>query len=120
MNYYLEVLKKYAVFNGRAPRKEYWYFTLFNFIVFIVLAIIERSFVLSTIYYFAVLIPHTAVGVRRLHDIGKSGWWLSIAFIPLIGAILLILDLAKDSQPGKNQYGSISKETKETGSNRKT
>ena len=115
MNWYIEVLKKYAVFNGRARRKEYWYFVLFSMLISIVLAIIDGatgSFsaeagmgLLGGIYALAVLIPSIAVGVRRLHDTNRSGWWLLIALIPIIGAIVLIVFLASDSKPEENQYG---------------
>jgi len=115
MNWYLEVLKKYAVFNGRARRKEYWYFFLFNIIISIVLEIIDvvtGSFssgtdidLLSGIYTLAVLIPGIAVSVRRLHDTNRSGWWLLISLVPLIGAIVLIVFLSSDSKPEENKYG---------------
>lgn len=77
MNWYLTVLKKYAVFSGRARRKEYWMFFLFNTIIFLILAPIYDNhfgFVLFFLYSLAVLIPGLAVSVRRLHDVGKSGW----------------------------------------------
>ncbi len=115
MNWYIEVLKKYAVFNGRAQRKEYWYFVLFNILISIVLAIIDGvtgSFsadagmgLLGGIYTLGVLIPSIAVGVRRLHDTDRSGWWMFIALIPIVGAIVLIVFLASDSKPEENQYG---------------
>ena len=115
MNWYLEVLKKYAVFNGRARRKEYWYFVLFNTLISIVLAIIDGltgSFslevgmgLLGGIYALAVLIPSIAVSVRRLHDTGHSGWWILIALVPLIGAIVLLVFMVQDSHPDENQYG---------------
>jgi len=115
MNWYLEVLKKYAVISGRSRRKEYWYFALFNLIISIVLGIIDGvtgSFspeagmgLLGGIYTLAVLIPSIAVGVRRLHDTNRSGWWLLISLIPLIGMIVLIVFLATDSKPEENQYG---------------
>lgn len=120
MNWYLEVLKKYAVFNGRARRKEYWYFVLFNIIISIVLAAIEGSTgsfspeagvgLLGGIYTLAVLIPSIAVSVRRLHDTERSGWWLLIALIPLIGAIVLLVFMVQDSKPGQCQYGANPKE----------
>jgi len=115
MSWYLEVLKKYATFGGRARRKEYWMFVLFN-VIFTIVALIIDS-VLGTrseetgyglfngLYGLAVLLPSLAVLVRRLHDIGKSGWWFFIALIPLIGSIWLLVLLATDSQPGENQYG---------------
>mgnify|MGYP003460229328 CR=1 FL=1 len=115
MNWYLEVLKKYAVFGGRARRSEYWYFVLFNLIISIVLAIVDGmlgSFstergvgLLEGIYSLAVLIPGIAVSVRRLHDTNRSGWWLLIVFVPLIGVIVLFVYMVQDSQPGENQYG---------------
>jgi len=114
MNWYLEVLKKYAVFNGRARRKEYWMFFLFNIIIGAVLGLVEgiagiapesAQSVLANLYMLAVLIPGLAVGVRRLHDTGRSGWWLLIAFVPIIGVIVLLVYLVQDSQPGENQYG---------------
>lgn len=108
MHWYLEVLKKYAVFSGRARRREYWMFFLVNFIVGLVLAVIGRVLdleILQYLYSLAVLLPGLGVAVRRLHDTGRSGWWLLIALVPLIGAIVLLVFLVSDSQPDTNQYG---------------
>jgi uncharacterized membrane protein YhaH (DUF805 family) len=110
MNYYSDVLKKYAVFSGRARRKEYWMFVLINTIISIVLgwAASTNNQVLvgvSYLYVLAVLIPSIAVFVRRLHDTNHSGWWIFIGLIPLVGAIILLVFSVKDSQPGDNQYG---------------
>ncbi|RZQ56045.1 DUF805 domain-containing protein [Pseudidiomarina tainanensis] len=115
MNWYLAVLKKYAVFSGRARRSEYWFFVLFNVIIGFVLGFIDGILglgnpeagvgVLGTIYSLAVLIPSIAVGVRRLHDTDRSGWWLLIGLIPLIGAIVLIVFFVMDSTPGDNRFG---------------
>ncbi len=115
MNWYLEVLKKYAVFDGRAQRAEYWYFALFSIIISIVLVIVdgatgsfneETGFgLLSGIYTLAILIPTIAVGVRRLHDTNRSGWWILIGLIPIIGFIILIVLFVIDSDQGENQYG---------------
>jgi len=110
MNYYLSVLKKYAIFSGRSQRAEYWYFFLFNIIISIVLGIIstvvgDDSSILGILYSLAVLIPGIAVSVRRLHDVGKSGWMLLIGLIPLIGAIWLLVLMVTDSNPGDNKYG---------------
>lgn len=115
MNWYLEVLKKYAVFGGRARRKEYWYFILFSMLISIGLMIIDGvtgSFsaeagmgLLGGIYTLGVLIPSIAVMVRRLHDTNRSGWWFWILLIPIIGVIVLIVFLASDSKPEENQYG---------------
>ncbi len=105
------VFSQYAGFSGRARRSEYWYFTLFNFIVtgvFSVLSSVTGSTifsVLSGLFSLAVLIPGIAVCIRRLHDIGKSGWYLLFVLIPLVGAIILIVWYCKDSMPGENQYG---------------
>ena len=103
-NWYVEVLKKYAVFDGRARREEFWMFTLVNLIVAIVLQLISPF--LGMIYSFAVLLPGLAVGARRLHDTGRSGWWLLIGLIPLIGIIVLIVFFVQDSQPGENEFGA--------------
>ena len=117
MEWYLMVLKRYAQFSGRSRRKELWLFMLFNTIIGTVLytcgiaalaagsGLSRLFFALYIIYGLAVLIPGWAVGARRLHDIGRSGWWWLIAFVPLAGAILLIVWWASDSQPGANQYG---------------
>lgn len=116
MNWYLEVLKKYARFDGRAGQKEYWYFSLFSFIIIVVLSVIDMMTgtfnvnvglgLLSGIYTLAVLIPSIAVSVRRLHDTDRSGGWFLINAIPLIGVIVFLIFTAQDGTPGDNQYGS--------------
>ena len=121
MNWYLEVLKKYAVFDGRAGQKEYWWFSLFSFIIILVLSVIDivtGTFnvnvglgLLGGIYTLAVLIPSIAVSVRRLHDTDRSGWWFLINGIPLIGVIVFLVFTAQDGTPGGNQYGSNPKGT---------
>ncbi len=115
MNWYLKVLKKYAVFEGRAQRAEYWYFILFTILISIVLAFIDMATgtfnqetgfgVISGIYSLAVLIPTIAVGVRRLHDTNRTGWWILIGLIPLIGFIVLLVFFVMDSDPSANEYG---------------
>jgi uncharacterized membrane protein YhaH (DUF805 family) len=113
MQWYTDVLKKYAVFSGRARRKEYWMFFLFNLVISVILSIVDSVAgtngsgvgIISTIYSLAVLIPSLAVGVRRLHDTGRTGWWILIALIPLIGTIVLIVFLATEGNAGDNQYG---------------
>ncbi len=115
MSWYLEALKKYAVFSGRSRRMEYWYFVLFNIIVAIVLAGIDALLgtfsssssigLLSGIYGLAVIIPSLAVTVRRLHDIDRSGWWIFINLIPLIGAIVLLVFAVSEGTAGNNRYG---------------
>lgn len=117
MNWYLEVLKKYAVFSGRARRKEFWFFALFNIIVSILLSIIDGILglsvggaeagmgILSLVYALGVIIPSIAVTVRRLHDIDKSGWWFLIVFIPIIGPIVLLIFNILAGTPGPNRFG---------------
>ena len=115
MSWYLEALKKYAVFSGRSRRTEFWYFVLFNIIVTIVLSLIDTLLgtfnilrgvgLLSGIYGLAVLIPTLAVIVRRLHDVDRSGWWILIGLIPLIGAIVLLVFELTPGTPGSNRYG---------------
>jgi uncharacterized membrane protein YhaH (DUF805 family) len=108
MQWYIKVLKNYVNFTGRARRQEYWMFTLFSVIISLVLSFVESMVgapgILTMIYSLAVLLPSLGVVVRRLHDIGKSGWWFLISFIPLIGAIWLIVLLCQDSKED-NQYG---------------
>ena len=109
MNYYMDVLKKYADFGGRARRTEYWMFTLINVIVALVIAFVSAKigmYWLYFVYLVAVLLPSLAVGIRRLHDTGRSGWWLLVALVPLLGAIVLLIWMIQDSQPGDNQYGA--------------
>ncbi|MFD9395975.1 DUF805 domain-containing protein [Streptomyces sp. NPDC060000] len=108
MHWYVDVLKKYAVFSGRARRQEYWMFTLINVIISIVLAIIDAaigSSILGIVYTLAVLLPALGVAVRRLHDTGRSGGWIFIALIPLVGTIILIVFLASEGKQEPNQYG---------------
>jgi uncharacterized membrane protein YhaH (DUF805 family) len=115
MNWYLKVLKQYADFSGRARRKEYWMFVLFNIIFTVIAVILDNVFGLTVspeipygVFYFlytiAVLIPGLAVLVRRLHDIGKGGGWIFISCVPLIGGIWLLILLITDSE-GENRFG---------------
>lgn len=106
------VFSNYASFNGRARRSEYWYFVLFVILVNIVLSILANmrgigsvAGACSGIFGLAIFIPSLAVAVRRLHDIGKSGWWLLLGLIPIIGAVVLIFWYCQDSFPETNQYG---------------
>lgn len=120
MNWYLKVLKQYADFSGRARRKEYWMFVLFNMIFAIVAMILDNVLGIAMegigygplygLYVLAMLIPGLAVAVRRLHDVGKSGWMILIALIPLIGSIWLLVLMVTDSNAGENQYGQNPKE----------
>lgn len=109
MQWYLHVLKNYAVFKGRARRKEYWMFFLMNMIVTLILTVVESitglTDILVGIYSLIVLLPSLAVGVRRLHDTGRTGWWLLINLIPIIGTIVIIVFSCQDGQPNANKYG---------------
>jgi uncharacterized membrane protein YhaH (DUF805 family) len=118
MYWYLLAWKKFADFSGRARRKEYWYFILFNTLAYIGLSLVGGSLaklnptlgtaavLLISIYYLAAIIPALAVSVRRLHDTNGSGFWLFINLVPIIGGLIFILVfMIKDSQPGENQYG---------------
>ena len=102
MAWYLDVLKNYAVFDGRAGREEFWQFTLINIFVTIILYASMND--LWAVYTVAVLIPSIAVSVRRLHDIDRSGWWFLIAIVPVIDIVLLFMMLL-EGKPGANQYG---------------
>lgn len=114
MQWYVEVLKKYAVFDGRAHRTEFWMFVLVSVIISIVLGVIDGIIgtygaaggLLQGIYSLAVLLPSLGVGARRLHDIGRSGWWLLLGLIPLVGIIILIVWWAQEGDAQPNQYGS--------------
>ncbi|AHM03122.1 Inner membrane protein YhaH [Roseibacterium elongatum DSM 19469] len=110
------VLGKYAVFTGRAQRSEFWWFALFNFIASAVLQILDRALfgwmvngqdvgVLAPIYALAVLLPSLAVGARRLHDTDRSGWWLLLGLIPVLGALVLIWFFIQKGTAGTNQFG---------------
>ena len=119
MNWYLEVLKKYAVFEGRAKRKEYWFFVLFNVLISMAMGSIDWLAgninpetglgLFSGLYALGVMIPGMAVSVRRLHDTGRSGWWLLITFVPVIGAIVFLYFMVLDSNPETNEYGPSTK-----------
>lgn len=120
MKWYLKVLKQYADFNGRARRKEYWMFFLFNMIFGMIAMILDNIFGIAFggigygplygLYTLAVFIPGLAVAIRRLHDVGKSGWMILINLIPIVGVIWFFVLLVTDSNPGENQYGQNPKE----------
>jgi uncharacterized membrane protein YhaH (DUF805 family) len=116
MKWFLECLsKKYAVVEGRARRKEYWFFTLFYCLGLIVLMIVDGITgtlseqagigLLSGVFVLATLVPYIAVTVRRLHDTDRSGWWILLSLIPLIGGLVLLVFMLVDSQPGANRFG---------------
>lgn len=115
MSWFLLALKKYATFRGRSQRSEYWYFFLFYLLIVLALAFLdvllgtfseaEGIGLFSGLFVLAMLLPSLAVGVRRLHDIGRTGWWLLIAFVPIIGTLVLLVFAVQDSEPGTNAYG---------------
>lgn len=115
MNWYLEVLKKYVILEGRAQRQEYWYFILCNLVITVVLMGIDMLIgqfneltglgLLSGIYTMLVMLPGLSVTVRRLHDTGRSGWWALLGIIPLLGGLVLLVFMALDSEPGPNRFG---------------
>jgi uncharacterized membrane protein YhaH (DUF805 family) len=118
MDWYLMVWQKFAQFTGRSRRKEYWMFTLFNIIICCVLyAGLLVGFVAGqrmigilfgcvyAAYALAILVPGIAVSIRRLHDINKSGWWMLIALVPLVGGIVLLVLMCIEGDPGPNLYG---------------
>ena len=116
MNWFLMALKNYVGFSGRSRRSEYWYFTLFYLVIAIVLSVLDGIVfggsvdgkgtpVLSGLFLLAMLLPSIAVGIRRLHDTDRIGWWLLIGMIPILGAIVLIVFFVQDSKPGDNRFG---------------
>ena len=114
MSWFIAALKKYAIFRGRACRSEYWYFVLFYLLIHIVLGLMdgilgsqrrEGAGLLGSLFALAMLLPTLAVAVRRLHDIGKSGWWLLVSLVPLIGGLIPLVFAVRDSEPGDNAYG---------------
>ena len=111
IDYFKLAFERYADFEGRSRRSEYWYFVLFNTLASYALLFVGGfvspmgGMVLYVIYVLAAIIPSFAVAIRRMHDVGKSGWLLLIGLIPLVGGILLLVWLATDSDPGDNQWG---------------
>lgn len=114
MSWYIGVLKRYADFSGRARRKEYWMFVLFHLLISLGVGLIDGILgtgpTLGLVYAVAVFLPGVAVSVRRLHDTGRSGWWLLLVLIPFVGAIVLLVFYFLDSEPGTNKYGPNPKE----------
>ena len=115
MKYFLYCLQHYADFNGRARRSEYWYYTLFNFLIYIACVVLALLLAIATdtpgfialayLWGLATLLPTIAVCVRRLHDTGKSGWFYLTVLIPLVGGILMLVWMCIDSEIGHNEYG---------------
>jgi uncharacterized membrane protein YhaH (DUF805 family) len=111
MSWYLAVLSKYAVFEGRARRTEFWMFALFNIIISVVLSILAAATgssiftILEYVYALAVLLPGLGVFVRRMHDQDKSGWLILLGLIPIVGGIVLLVLACLAGTPGPNKYG---------------
>jgi uncharacterized membrane protein YhaH (DUF805 family) len=116
MKWFLDALKnKYATFEGRARRAEYWYFVLFYALSIVALAIVDGVVgtfseeigigLLSGIFVLATFVPTLAVTVRRLHDTDRSGWWVLLDLVPFIGVLVLLVFTVLDSQPGANRFG---------------
>ncbi len=100
------VFQKYATFEGRSSRPEFWWFYLLCLVINLIFGALGKAGIwINVIWSVAILIPSLAVGTRRLHDIGKSGWYLLIALIPIVGAIILIIWWAKPGEEGENKYG---------------
>jgi uncharacterized membrane protein YhaH (DUF805 family) len=122
MNWFMVALKKYSIFEGRAGRKEYWYFILVYILTLVPLGFVDIMTgtmvlelglgFLSGLYMLFMLCPMVAVTARRLHDINMSGWWQLLNTLPLIGFIVMLYFTVQDSQPGDNQYGSNPKDDK--------
>ena len=119
MEWSIVALRQYAVFTGRARRKEYWCFALFCVVAILVLSLIDIATgtfsqaaslgLLSGIFTLVIAVPSISVAVRRLHDTGRSGWWILISLIPLFGTIAILVLLALEGTPGANQYGESPK-----------
>jgi uncharacterized membrane protein YhaH (DUF805 family) len=109
MQWYLAVLKKYALFEGRARRKEYWMFTVLHGGIYITLATLGWFIhfpALALIYVLATFVPAIAVAIRRLHDTGRSGWFFLLALLPFVGGLILLYFFVQDGTQGDNAYGA--------------
>ena len=114
MSWYLTVLRKYAAFGGRARRKEFWMFVLVHLAVLILLSVADAALgttvgddlgIIALSYYVLTIVPSLAVSVRRLHDTGRSGWWLLLNIVPIVGALVILVFHTTDGTPGDNAYG---------------
>ncbi len=108
---YIATFKKYAVFEGRAGRRETWTFLLVNMGITLVLSAVDGMLgmllgALSWLFSLIVLLPSLGVGVRRLHDTGRSGWWVLVSFVPFVGWLVLLYFYIQEGQPGQNEFGA--------------
>lgn len=110
MNWFVAVVKQYAVFGGRARRKEYWMFALIALLIAIGIGVIDvllrTKGLLGNLFGIAMLLPSLGVTVRRLHDTDRSGWWILIGFVPVIGGIVLLVFMCLVGTAGSNRYGA--------------
>ena len=111
MEYFLDAMRKYAEFTGRATRQQYWMFVLIYIVIYIALAVVDAVLqsilgfgFLVAIFSLVLLVPSISACARRLHDTGRTGWWQLIGLLPIIGWIVLIVFLVQDSHPD-NEYG---------------
>jgi uncharacterized membrane protein YhaH (DUF805 family) len=117
MDWFVECMKRYAVFAGRASRREYWHFSLVYLLISVILSIFDAMIgkfslaagmgLLSGLFTLAAALPALGVSIRRLHDTGRSGWWLLITAVPLIGIIVLIVFLSMRGEAGDNRFGPV-------------
>lgn len=105
MEWYIGVLKQYIAFSGRSHRREFWMFLLIHVIIIVVLGLVSEK--LTSIYTLAVFLPALGVSVRRLHDTGKSGWWVLLHFIPVVGTLILLVLMALAGDREANRYGPV-------------
>ncbi|KJG12401.1 membrane protein [Photobacterium iliopiscarium] len=120
MNWYFAVIRKYAQFQGRARRKEFWFFTLINAFISLACSLIDTTLqlptlmegygVLAALYAAFAFIPTVAVTVRRLHDQNRTGWWALIMLVPIVGILVLLYFMVQDSTKGNNRFGSNPKQ----------
>lgn len=120
MRWYIDAIMNYVNFKGRSRRRAYWMFVLMNFIIMVLLTLVDAAFsidigifgmgLISTVYYIFIFLPSLALSVRRLHDTGRSGWWVLISLIPVAGFIVLLVFFCQNSYYGDNEYGPCPKE----------
>lgn len=123
MQWFTLALRRYAVFSGRSQRAEFWFFMLLSTLIQVALMVLDDAMgwvfhvdgiengVSSTIALMALLLPTLSVGARRLHDIGKSGWWQLLILLPVVGFIILLFFWVRDGQAGQNAHGNNPKLT---------
>ncbi len=115
MNHFLHALKNYITFTGRATRQQYWMYILFYIVFYFVTVLLDINLgqfdkekmtgFISTVYTYGLLLPTVAILARRLHDIGRSSWWIALILIPVAGSLVILFFTLMDSQKGENEYG---------------